>query len=51
LLDSIEADREFKIPAPWRSVLLGLLLTEISDPEIHHIFDTIIQVEHAAGRL
>ncbi len=51
IIADYEGQHEFKLPQPWRDAIPSLLLQGLGEPELHLIFDTIAQVEFAAGRL
>lgn len=46
-----EAEYKFTLAAPWPDTVAQLLLRGLGDPELHLIFQTLAQVEFAAGRL
>lgn len=53
--DSILADYhrqyEFELPAPWQEAVRKLLLTGLSDPGLHTIFEAYARTEFEAGRM
>lgn len=51
LMAAYKAEFGADLPLPWQQVIPGLLLQGLGDPELHHIFDAIAQVEFASGRL
>lgn len=51
ILTDYETQHGFKLPQPWRVTIPRLLLQGLGEPELHLIFDTIGEVEFAAGRL
>lgn len=51
IIADYEQQHRFKLPEPWPAAVSKLLLNGLSDPELHLIFQTIMQVEYQAGRL
>lgn len=51
IIADYEAQHDFKLPEPWKATVEKLLLNGLTDPELHRIFDTLVQVEVEAGRL
>lgn len=51
IISDYERQHDFKLPPPWQVAVTKLLLSGLGDPELHLIFDTLMQVEFDAGRL
>lgn len=46
-----EAEYGAPLPELWQGTITGLLLQGLQDHQLHQIYNTIAQVEHASGRL
>lgn len=51
IIADYERQHAFELPAPWQETVPRLLLQGLGDPELHLIFETLMQVEYEAGRL
>jgi hypothetical protein len=51
IIADYERQHEYELPQPWKETVGFLLFRGLTDPELHEIFNTIMRVEHEAGRL
>jgi hypothetical protein len=51
IIGDYEAQHQYKLSQPWKDALPRLLLSGLSDPSLHLIFETLMRVEYEAGRL
>lgn len=51
IIEDYEKQHQYRLPQPWKDALPRLLLSGLSDPSLHLIFETLMRVEYEAGRL
>lgn len=51
IIAELEAEYEFSLPKPWHNIIPILFLQGMNESGLHRIFQTVMQVEHEAGRL
>ncbi len=51
IIADYERQHDFVLPKAWVDAVGALLLRGLTDPSLHLIFETLMQVEYEAGRL
>jgi hypothetical protein len=51
IITAFEEKYNFPLPKPWHDLMPYLFLNGIDENGLHRIFQTLMQVEHEAGRL
>lgn len=51
IIADYQGQYDFTLPVPWVEAITKMLLHGLTDQDLHLIFNTLMKVEHDAGRL